>query len=261
MRGLRKFSVIALAAMVLAVLSLTGTILAASSATITFDFVSDPGDLADGPDFDVVGTGLVDDGSGCDTVTVIMVDATGTVTDVDTICLNLITGQGGSDGDYGSSNGGYFPIAGPVTYAVFDLTATDLANLTGFGDSDPEYAAYVIANATFLTEGYVDVQGLASGTPFSFIASTPASGCRLAIPAGSVVGEAPLGAQVYYEPGNVSPGIVLNPGTYTVVGQDESQTYYKLFFSCSFIWVRKDTMQPSWQPPQNGAPLPTSIVG
>jgi hypothetical protein len=74
------------------------------------------------------------------------------------------------------------------------------------------------------------------------------------------VGEAPLGAHVFWQPGTESPGLVLNPGTYIVIGQDESETYYKLFFNCQYIWVRKDTMQPSWLPPQNGAPLPTRIV-
>jgi hypothetical protein len=84
--------------------------------------------------------------------------------------------------------------------------------------------------------------------------------CSLPIPAGSVVGEAPLGAQVYWAPGQESPGLVLNPGTYHVIGQDATETYYKLFFNCQYIWVRKDTMQPSWLPPQNGAPLPQGIV-
>jgi len=86
------------------------------------------------------------------------------------------------------------------------------------------------------------------------------AGCTLVIPAGSVVGEAPLGAQVYYEPGSTSPGIVLNAGTYTVIGQDESETYYQIVLACQKLWVRKDTMQPSYQAPQNGAPLPTRIV-
>ena len=84
--------------------------------------------------------------------------------------------------------------------------------------------------------------------------------CSTGIPAGSVVGEAPLGAQVFWAPGNESPGLVLNPGTYHVIGQDASETYYKLFFNCQYIWVRKDTMQPSYLPPQNGAPLPQRIV-
>ena len=88
-----------------------------------------------------------------------------------------------------------------------------------------------------------------------------AGACGLNIPDGSVVGEAPLGAQAYYEPGNIVPGVVLNPGTYIVTGQDASETYYQVVLACQLLWVRKDTMQPSWQAPQNGAPLPTRVVG
>lgn len=85
-------------------------------------------------------------------------------------------------------------------------------------------------------------------------------GCGVSIPAGSVVGEAPLGAYAYYEPGNIAPGVVLNPGTYWVIGQDSSETYYKVVLACQYLWVRKDTMQSSYLPPQNGAPLPQTIV-
>jgi len=91
---------------------------------------------------------------------------------------------------------------------------------------------------------------------------TPAASsaaCGLALPSGSVVGEAPNGAQVYYAPGQIT-NITLKPGTYTVVGQDASETYYKIILACQYVWVRKDAMQPSYQAPQNGAPLPTNIV-
>ena len=87
------------------------------------------------------------------------------------------------------------------------------------------------------------------------------AGCSLSIPDNSVVGEAPLGAQAFYAPGQVASGVVLNPGTYIVTGQDESQTYYQVALACQLLWVRKDTMQPSYEAPQNGAPLPTQIVG
>jgi hypothetical protein len=155
------------------------------------------------------------------------------------------------------------PAAGPATYAVFDIDAADIAALSGLSDSDPAYGDYVLANGSFLAEGYVDVPGLPSGTPFSFLAPAAPGEvfiCPLPIPDGSVVGEAPLGAQVYWAPGKTSPGVVLNPGTYHVIGQDESQTYYKLWFSCQYMWVEKAAMQPSYLPPQNGAPLPQRIV-
>ena len=88
-----------------------------------------------------------------------------------------------------------------------------------------------------------------------------AEACGLPIPATSVVGDAPLGAQVYWAPGKESPGIILNPGTYIVTGQDATETYYRVVLACQFVWVHKDAMGPSWQPPQNGTPLPTAIVG
>jgi hypothetical protein len=91
---------------------------------------------------------------------------------VDSFCLSLVTGLGGSDGDYGSFGTGYVPTAGPATYAIFDLTAADIGALVGLGDSDPDYVAYILANATFLIEGYVDVVGLESGTPFSLAVSS-----------------------------------------------------------------------------------------
>jgi hypothetical protein len=142
--------------------------LAATSATIAFDFVTDPGDVADGPDYDVTGTALVDDdGTGCDLVVAVIVDATGRPTDGDGFCLSTVTGLGRSGGDYGSMEGGFVPVAGPATYAIFDLTADDIAALTGLGDNQLAYVDYVLANARFLVEGHVDVEGLASGTPFS----------------------------------------------------------------------------------------------
>ncbi|MFN8448057.1 MAG: hypothetical protein U0521_05580 [Anaerolineae bacterium] len=245
-----------------------GSVFAVSSASFVFDFVSDPGDAADGPDFNVTGVGPIDDGSGCggDVVVMIMADATGGVVDIDSFCLSLISGTGGSDGDYGSFDG-YLPVASPITYALFDLTAADLTALTGFGDNDTEYRDYILTHATCLSEQFLDETdlGIPTGTPWSLCGGGPVvatgGGCTLVVPSGSVVGEAPLGAQVFWAPGKESPGIVLNPGTYIVIGQDESETYYKVMLACQFVWVRKDTMQPSYQAPQNGAALPTRVVG
>lgn len=86
------------------------------------------------------------------------------------------------------------------------------------------------------------------------------AGCTLPVPSGSVVGDAPFETQAYYEPGNAAPGVVLNPGTYIVIGQDASETYYQIVLACQYLWVRKDAMQPSYEQPQNGAPLPTRII-
>jgi hypothetical protein len=165
MPSIRRLAALTLAALIPATLPAAG--FAADSATLVFDFVTDPGDVADGPDYIVTATGLVDDGTGCDAVVAIMVDATGTEVDVDSFCLDLGTGIGGSDGDYGSFGTGYLPTAGPATYAIYDITAADLTALMGLGDTDVLYASYVKDRGTFLVEGFVDVEGLESGTPFS----------------------------------------------------------------------------------------------
>lgn len=186
-------SYIAVAGLVL--MSVFGTAHAVTSATFVFDTVSDPGDLADGPDYHVTGIGPIDDGGGCDLVVMVMVDPVGTPVDIDTFCLNLATGLGDSDGDYGAGPGGAVPAFSPVTYALFDLTAADIANTSGMGgDSDIAYFNYIVANARLLAEKTFAVDGLPSRSPFSFNrvprsvpASTPAG---LALLAGVVVAAA-----------------------------------------------------------------------
>jgi hypothetical protein len=243
-----------------------GVAFAVTSATFVFDFVTDPGDAADGPDFNVTGIGPIDDtGTSCDAVVMVMADPTGGIVDVDSFCLSIATGLGGSDGDYGSFGTGYVPVSSPITYALFELTAADLAALSGYGDSDQEYADYVLANALCLSEQFLDETdlGIPTATPLSLCgggAAAGVTGCSLPVPSGSVVGEAPLGAQAYYAPGSAASGVVLNPGTYIVIGQDESESFYKIMLACQYLWVEKSSMQPSFQSPQNGAPLPTRVV-
>jgi hypothetical protein len=258
----RRFVVLSL--VVLIVASGARMVHAASSASFVFVFI-DPGDDADGPQYNITGSGVVDDGNGCDEVVMAMVDATGTLTDMDFPCLDLITGLGNDDGDYGSADNAYVPTLGPVTYALYDIDAADIALLGGLPNDDATGLAFLKANGDCLSEQSLEVDGIPNGTAFSLCgggAPTTTGGltCGLNIPEGSVVGEAPLGAQIYFEPGNISPGNVLNPGTYIVIGQDKSKTYYKIVLACDFVWVRKDTMQPSYLPPQSGAQLPTRIV-
>ncbi len=85
------------------------------------------------------------------------------------------------------------------------------------------------------------------------------SGMCLALPEGSVVGDMPQGAQAFYAPGKAT-NFSINPGTYWVLGQDESGQYYKILLACQYLWVPVDTMQPSYQAPWTGQPLPTRVV-
>ncbi|MBK8022466.1 MAG: hypothetical protein IPK19_13825 [Chloroflexi bacterium] len=113
---MRKIGLLFLGAVVLAVAA--GIVLAATGATISFL------DSTDQPEYQVAAATVVDD-DGCDIVTMMMLDATGGITDVDTLCLDLVTGIGTNWTDWGSHQSGYIPIVSPVTYAVFDTYLND----------------------------------------------------------------------------------------------------------------------------------------
>ncbi len=100
--------------------------------------------------------------------------------------------------------------------------------------------------------------GTGSGQLTNTVVVGEAAAC-LPIPDGSVVGDMPLGAQAFYAPGQATD-ITLNPGTYWVIGEDESGQYYEILLACQYLWVPVDTMQPSFQPPWSGQPLPTQVV-
>lgn len=89
--------------------------------------------------------------------------------------------------------------------------------------------------------------------------------CTTPLPSGSVVGDAPGGAQVYWAPAadKAANGIVLNSGSYWVVGLDETGEYAQVWLTCDtqLLWIRADAIGPSANAPWNGTPLPTRVVG
>jgi hypothetical protein len=186
------------------------------------------------------------------------------------VLYDLVPFQVDADGAYtidvlsGTGNTAFYLLQGsfnPGAVASTCIGASNSGNPQTITINLTVGTSYFVAiiDDTFAQAG--DTYTLTISGPGNPILGGSGNVCSLPIPAGSVVGEAPLGAHVFWAPGQVSPGLVLNPGTYHVIGQDASETYYKLFFNCQYIWVRKDTMQPSYLPPQNGAPLPQRIVG
>jgi len=162
-----------------------GPAMAVTSADFVFDFVLDAGDNADGPAYVMTGVGPVDDGGGCDAVTMIMVDPSGTVVDIDPNCLSLADGTATDDADYGSNQASAVPACSPVTFALFDLTAADLTALSGIS-ADADYVNYVRSNARLLREHTLIVTGLPSCRPFSF-APAPAAPVPVDSPAALVL--------------------------------------------------------------------------
>ncbi len=151
--------------------------------------------------------------------------------------------------------GGFDPAWGPA----------DSANYLGdAGNSIPGTFSFPVSKGDTFVLVFMNsfaVEGCSYSYSFTYDGAPPKGlGCTLSIPDGSVVGNTPYRAQVFYAPGKVSPGIFLNPGTYIVTGQDSSQTYYQIMLACQFLWVRKDNMQPSFESPQDGAALPTRII-
>lgn len=240
---------------ILIMLVAAGAIYAATSASISFI------DSSDEPHYTVTGMGLVDDSGGCDFVTMLMTDATGAITDIDTFCIVTASGVGFDETDWWSYAGASGdPTLGPITYSLFDTSTTD-ACFT-YGENTVECGTYLLSGAAAcLAESYYQPAGLPAGSAPYSVCSRGVVGdvCTLSIPEGSVVGDAPFSTPIYYSPGN-STGASLNPGTYVVVGQDATESYYKIVLACQFVWVPKHMLQPSFQAPQNGAPLPTRIV-
>lgn len=196
-----------------------------------------------------------DDGIGNDYFAVLMVDGNGVVLDNDYWSTTFVPTTASDFSDFGAVN---TITARPVTFSLVDIGDPGLLD-----ENSPAGVAFTQAG-TVLASFVVDpgTQSFDDGScaALPLAGATASAGCTLPVPSGSVVGEAPLGAQAYYRPGDVAPGIVLNPGTYIVVGVDSTDTYYKVVLACQFLWVRKDAMQPSFQAPQNGAPLPTRVV-
>ena len=89
--------------------------------------------------------------------------------------------------------------------------------------------------------------------------------CQTPLHDGSVVGDAPGGAQVYWGPSadKASNGVVLNSGSYWVVGFDETGEFAQVWLTCNtqLLWVRADAIGPSANAPWNGTPLPSRVVG
>lgn len=143
------------------------------------------------------------------------------------------------------------------TNAPYTLAANTPLTLSVTTYNGPNYTGGAIFNSTITWD-------CTTGAVLSVSSGPILDGCPYPLPGGSVVGEAPLGAQVYWGPdaNKLSPGVILNPGTYYVVGVDETGDYSQVWLACGtpLLWVRSETLQPSFQAPQNGAPLPTRVV-
>lgn len=87
--------------------------------------------------------------------------------------------------------------------------------------------------------------------------------CGIAYTADAVVGDLPLDAQAYWAPGKPAADVTISAGTYWVLGIGTSESgdkYYQIVVACQKLFVPVAAMQPSYQAPWNGQPLPTTSV-
>ncbi len=131
------------------------------------------------------------------------------------------------------------PQYNPITFTVMSLAGNGL----------PEQVDFV-------------AQGDCDGLPtFQMPSPKPLSLPFVPIPTGSVVGRLTRTAQIFYAPGEESPGNVLPGGqTFWVVGFDETSQYAKLVLACQYVWVQADAIGPNFKEPWFGAPLPDRVV-
>ncbi len=158
---------------------------------------------------------------------------------------------------------------------IYHYLATDGAGTVLFEDTGRlPLGSYILGDGTFspapafnpitLTLTSLAGNGLSEQQVFSIqgsCAGLPTYGdACVALTPWAVVGDMPFSTQAYYAPGKVSPGVVIDPGTYWVLGEDASGEYYKIVLSCQYLWVPINSMQPSFQAPWSGQSLPTTVV-
>ena len=193
-----------------------------------------------------------DDGGGADYFGFVTYDGNGTIIDayVTSEATSAVAGdsvQATVPGYNGLPN----PAARPFTFVVYEITTPyDTNPHTG-----AEIRDFILSNGSEEARTTYDPSFVPACAELPLV-----GGACIAIPDGSVVGDMPYPTQAYYSPGNVSPGVIINPGTYWVIGEDESGEYYQIILACQYLWVPVDSMQPSYESPQNGAALPTRVV-
>lgn len=143
---------------------------------------------------------------------------------------------------------------------LFTYTA-GLINTTPYNVA-PQYNPITFTITSLAGNGLPEVvqvlgQGTCTGLPMVLGAGDI---CSAGLPDGSVIGDMPFNTQAYWAPGQASSGLIINAGTYHVIGQDATGEWRKIMLGCGFLWVPINSMGPSYQSPQNGAPLPTRVV-
>ncbi|MBN1564587.1 MAG: hypothetical protein JXA10_12150 [Anaerolineae bacterium] len=137
-------------------------------------------------------------------------------------------------------------LAGPVA-----VPGTLIYQMPEPGEGQPSGLGFVVMSGG---EG----RSISVGVSCGFV------GCDglINIPPQAVVGSFFENSELYWTPGEmVSPMTYIEAGnTYYIAGQDETGMYRKVLVSCTWAWVRADTVGPNYDEVWNGRSLPTDVV-
>ena len=130
------------------------------------------------------------------------------------------------------------------TYAVPSGTAS--VTVGGYNTSAPSYPLVEAIHFDTIIDGEIIYTssiiftctgpGIGTAEIINGAIGAAADAC-LPLPVGSVVGSMPLNTQAFYAPGQEAAGVVINAGTYWVLGQDENHEFYKILLACQYLWV------------------------
>ncbi|MBI5959457.1 MAG: hypothetical protein HY866_12025 [Chloroflexi bacterium] len=128
-------------------------------------------------------------------------------------------------------------------------------------------AVVAVFALTGIPYGHFSWSGLVAAQDDSAYEGAAEPGCQVDIPDGSVVGSFLSDTQLFWAPDAESASIEYNigatpalPKTAWVIGQDASESFYKIVWVCQYLWVPVSTMGPNYDAVWQGTPLPTRIV-
>lgn len=177
---------------------------------------------------------------GCDLVTMMMTDANGLITDIDTFCIWDDTGTGEDYTDWCSYEGGCNPTVGPITYSLFDTAAGSVCdnNFIPGTENSVACANLLLSGAvTCLDEEYYQPPSLPVGTARP-VCVPRAGACPVPLPAGSVVYSVPNGAPTYWA-ARLDAGTNFNLPAGSWYVSEFSGDFAKVWVACqaNMVWI------------------------
>lgn len=152
---------------------------------------------------------------------------------------------------------------GPADDLVVDLLSLPVPDGTQSGDTLTLYLeVYEDVGEGYITIDFDELSWTCSDTPVEEPEVVPGCDQHMPIPTHAVVGTFVADAQAYYAPGKLTyPVITIGEAQSAwVLGQDASGVYHKIIWVCQYLWVKVDTMGPTYDDVWHSTPLPVFTI-